>query len=155
MTIRAWKRGEDALLREFLYEAIFVPEGVDPPERSILDRPELAVYCEGFGGGRADNCLVAEADGRPVGAVWSRIMHDYGHVDDETPSLAIALYRDYRGQGIGTKLLRRMLALLRAQGFRRASLAVQKENYAVRLYRAAGFETVRETDEEYIMVCRL
>jgi ribosomal protein S18 acetylase RimI-like enzyme len=154
MTIRAWKRGEDALLREFLYEAIFVPEGVDPPERSILDQPELAVYCEGFGGGRADNCLVAEADGRPVGAVWSRIMHDYGHVDDETPSLAISLYPGYRGLGIGTALMREMLGLLKAAGCRQVSLSVQKANYAARMYRKLGFETVRETEEEYIMLYR-
>ena len=142
---------EYPLLREFLYLAIFVPEGEAPPPREILDRPELRVYLDGFGAGAADCCLAAEAEGRVVGAVWTRIMPDYGHLDDETPSFAIALYPEYRGWGIGTALMRAMLAELRARGYRRASLAVQKRNYALRMYRALGFEPVRETDEEYIM----
>ncbi len=61
-------------------------------------------------------------------------MDDYGHVDDETPSFSISLYKEYRGQGIGTRLMKEMLELLRSQGYRKASLAAQKENYAVRIY---------------------
>ncbi len=155
MVIRRLRDDETELLKDFLYEAIFVPEGMQPPERSIVERPELSVYYEGFGDGPADNCLAAEADGRVVGAVWTRIMDDYGHVDDETPSFAISLYREYRGRGIGTALLRAMLELLREQGWRKASLAVQKANYAVRMYEAAGFRTAGENAEEYIMVCEL
>lgn len=36
-----------------------------------------------------------------------------------------------------------------------ASLAVQKANYAVRMYEKVGFRTVDENDEEFIMVCEL
>ena len=82
-------------------------------------------------------------------------MNDYGHVDDDTPSFAISLYKEYRGQGIGTQMMKEMLALLREKGYARASLAVQKANYAVRMYKAVGFKTVDENDEEYIMVCEL
>ncbi len=155
ITFRELRKDESALLKDFLYEAIFIPEGVTPPDRSIIERPELAVYYDGFGSGRADNCIVAEADGRVVGAVWTRIMHDYGHVDDASPSFAISLYKEYRGRGIGTQLMRRMLDLLRDQGYERASLAVQKANYAVRMYKKAGFRTVDENEEEFIMVCDL
>ena len=81
--------------------------------------------------------------------------YDYGHVDDEPPPFAISLLPEYRGRGIGTRLMREMLLLLKEQGFRQASLAVQKANYAVRMYRNAGFEVTGENDEEYIMVCRL
>ncbi len=52
-----------------------------------------------------DNCLVADFGGKVVGAVWTRIMNDYGHVDDETSSFAISLYKEYRGQGIGSQLM--------------------------------------------------
>ena len=146
---------EAGLLKDFLYEAIFIPEGVEPPPRDIVERPELRIYYEYFGRGAADHCLVAEADGHVVGAVWTRIMDDYGHVDDETPSFAISLIPEYRGKGIGTWLMRNMLSLLKKQGFRQASLAVQKANYAVRMYRNVGFEIVDENDEEYIMLCKL
>ena len=134
--IRPLRRDETGLLKDFLYEAIFVPEGMEPPDRDILEKPELRVYTDGFGTRKGDNCLVAESDGRVVGAVWTRIMDDYGHVDDETPSFA-------------------MLDLLRQQGYQKASLAVQKANYAVRMYEAVGFQTVDENEEEYIMVCEL
>ena len=153
--IRELEDDETELLKDFLYEAIFIPAGMDPPDRAIIERPELSLYYRDFGSGPADNCLVAEIDGKVVGAVWTRIMNDYGHVDDETPSFAISLYRDCRGRGIGTALMRRMLGLLREQGWKKASLAVQKANYAVRMYEKAGFVTVDENDEEYIMVCEL
>ena len=153
--IRRMGSGETNLLKEFLYEAIFIPEGVKPPERDIVLLPELRIYYEDFGSGRADNCLVAEKDGRVIGAVWTRIMNDYGHVDDETPSFAISLIPEYRGKGIGTELLNDMLSLLKEQGYEQASLAVQKANYAVRMYEKAGFRIADENSEEYIMVCRL
>ena len=153
--IRALRREETGVLEDFLYEAIFVPEGMEPPDRDILERPELRVYTDGFGNRKGDNCLVADMDGKVVGAVWTRIMDDYGHVDDETPSFAISLYRAYRGKGIGTAMMRDMLDLLRQQGYHKASLAVQKANYAVRMYEAVGFQTVDENEEEYIMVCEL
>ena len=142
MRIRILGAEETDLLKDFLYEAIFIPEGVEPPDRD-------------FGKGRADHCVVADDDGKVVGAVWSRIMNDYGHIDDETPSLAISLYKEYRGKGIGTLLMRDILALLREKGYSRASLAVQKANYAVRMYEKAGFRTVGENEQEYIMVCDL
>ena len=146
---------EAGLLKDFLYEAIFIPEGVEPPPRDIVEQPELRIYYEYFGRGAADHCLVAEADGHVVGALWTRIMDDYGHVDDETPSFAISLIPEYRGKGIGTRLMRNMLNLLKEQGFKQASLAVQKANYAVRMYKKVGFEIIDENDEEYIMVCTL
>ncbi len=154
MIIRRLRDDETEVLKDFLYEAIFIPEGVSPPELSIIDRPELALYYENFGTGPADYCLVADEDGSVIGAVWTRIMKDYGHVDDDTPSLAISLYREHRGRGIGTALMRRMLDLLKEQGYRQASLAVQKANYAVKLYKKLGFRVVDENSEEYIMVCR-
>ncbi|MBR1393253.1 MAG: GNAT family N-acetyltransferase [Ruminococcus sp.] len=151
-TIRPMEPAEYPLLDDFLYEAIFIPEGVEPPPREIIKRPELAVYTEGFGSRAGDYSLAAVAGGRVVGAVWTRIMDDYGHVDDETPSFAISLYKEYRGRGIGTSLMREMLSVLKSEGYNRASLAVQKANYAVKMYKRVGFKVINENDEEYIML---
>lgn len=98
---------------------------------------------------------MAEAENTIIGAVWVRIINDYGHIDDETPSFAISLYREYRNKGIGTALMKAILDKLKSSGYKQASLAVQKANYAVNMYRNVGFEIVDENDEEYIMVCRL
>ncbi len=155
MKLRNLREDETELLKDFLYEAIFVPEGIMPPDREIIEQPELKIYYEDFGTGRADHCIVADDNGKVVGAVWTRIMDDYGHVDDETPSFAISLYKEYRGQGLGTHMMNKMLNILKDKGFNKASLAVQKANYAVRTYEKAGFKTVNENEEEFIMVREL
>ena len=153
--IRTISEGEGSLLQDFLYEAIFVPEGVPAPPKSIINQPELQVYIAGFGKKKDDIGLIAEVDKRAVGAVWVRIMNDYGHIDNDTPSFAISVYKDYRGLGIGTNLMKEMVRILKDRGYKQASLAVQKANYAVRMYQKTGFEIVDENEEEYIMVCRL
>lgn len=154
-TVRQMCEAEYPLLNDFLYEAIFIPEGVEPPPRSIINSPELRVYVKDFGEQPHDRALAAEADGKVVGAVWVRVMNDYGHIDDDTPSFAISLYKEYRGRGIGTALMREMLDILKANGYKRASLAVQKANYALKLYLKAGFEIIDENEKEYIMLIRL
>lgn len=150
--IRKIKENEYGVLEEFLYEAIFIPEGTTPPPKEIIHKPELQVYVENFGKRNGDIGLVAEADDRIVGAVWTRIMNDYGHIDDETPSFAISLYKEYRNRGIGTALMKEMLKILADAGYKQASLAVQKANYAVKLYKNVGFEIIDENTEEYIML---
>lgn len=95
--IRAILEGEVSLLQDFLYEAIFVPEGLSAPPKSIINQPELQIYISDFGKRKDDIGLVAEVNKMVVGAIWVRVMNDYGHIDDDTPSLAISLYKDYRG----------------------------------------------------------
>ncbi|MBR6337540.1 MAG: GNAT family N-acetyltransferase [Ruminococcus sp.] len=153
--VRALRKQETAVLDDFLYEAIFIPKGVTPPPKDIIKRPELQVYVENFGKRAGDTALVAEADGQIVGAVWVRIMNDYGHIDDNTPSFAVSLYKEYRSKGIGTRLMSEMLDTLREAGFFQASLAVQKANSAVNMYKKLGCEIIDENEEEYIMLCKL
>ncbi len=153
--IRPITSREYSLLDDFLYEAIFIPEGVEAPSNDIIGAPELQVYVESFGTRDGDICFVAEVSGRVIGAVWVRIMNDYGHVEDGVPSFAISLYRDYRGLGIGTSMMKQMLIELKSRGYQKASLAVQKANYAVRMYKKVGFEIIDENEEEYIMICKL
>ena len=152
--IREIKEEEYPILSDFLYEAIFIPESMEKPPKAIIEQSELQVYIADFGK-EDDWCLVAEVKGNIVGAVWGRIMNDYGHIDDETPSLAISLYGEYRHLGIGTALMKAILHLLKEKGYKQTSLSVQKENYAVNMYQKIGFKVVSETEEEYIMVCEL
>ena len=51
--------------------------------------------------------------------------------------------------------MKKMLVLLKEKGYEKASLAVQKANYAVQMYEKVGFKIVDENDEEYIMECKL
>ena len=149
------QKDEYYLLSDFLYEAIYIPADTAVPPKSVITCPELQVYIADFGNSKHDKALIAEVDGNIVGAIWARIMNDYGHINENTPSLAMSVLKAYRGMGIGTSLLEQMMSTEKAAGYAKLSLSVQKDNYAVKLYRKAGFTTVSETDEEYIMVVDL
>lgn len=153
--IRPIRKEEIPILGDFLYEAIFIPEGVAAPPSSILDDENLQVYIRDFGQMHDDRCLVAEVGDKIVGAIWSRIMNDYGHIADDVPSIAISLYKEYRNLGIGTDMLRQMLELLKADGYKSVSLSVQKANYAMCMYKKAGFRILSDDGEEALMQCIL
>lgn len=154
-TIRTMKKQEFPLLEDFLYEAIFIPEGMEVPPRSVISLPELQTYIKDFGLLKDDFALVAEIEKQIIGAVWVRIINDYGHIDSSTPSLAISLYKDYRKHGIGIAMMKEMLNLLRNHGYKSVSLSVQKANYAAKMYQKLGFKIVNENKDEWIMICHL
>jgi ribosomal protein S18 acetylase RimI-like enzyme len=155
MIIRELKKNEIKVLKDFLYEAIYIPKGIKKPSKDIINKEELKLYYDNFYSNKDDYCLVCIDDNKIVGAVWTRIMNDYGHIDDNAPSLAISLYEEYRGKGYGTKLMINILELLKNKGYKNVSLSVQKENYATKLYLNVGFKIINETEEEYIMVKEL
>lgn len=139
-------------MKEFLYHAIFVPPGEEAPPREIIEHPAVYVYIDGYGEKRGDCGVIAEVDGRRVGAAWARIIPAFGHIDDATPELAISVLPGYRGRSIGAMMMARLFDLLREGGFSRTSLAVQKRNAAVRFYRRLGYVDVGESEQEFIMV---
>jgi ribosomal protein S18 acetylase RimI-like enzyme len=49
-------------------------------------------------------------------------------------------------------MMKEVLSLLKAHGYSRVSLSVQKANYAAKMYQKIGFEIIGENEEEYIMV---
>ena len=153
--IREIRDSELNLLEDFLYECIFLDGQDIVLPREIIYNPNIYIYIKDFGTLPDDMCLVAECDGKVCGAVWTRIIPAYGHVDNDTPEFAVSLYKEYRDNGIGTALMRAMLDKLRDYGYKQTSLSVQKANYAYKMYRDIGFEIVEEQDEDYIMICRL
>src|SRR3954451_2300700 len=77
----------------------------DPSREPLpLEHPVLAPYRDGWGA-VGDLGVVAEADGRAVGAAYCRLTHGYGFVDERTPEVTIGVAPAYRGRGIGTLLL--------------------------------------------------
>ena len=125
--------------------------GTPASSKSIISQLELQVYITGLEMKKDDVGLATENDNKPVGVVWVRIMTDYGHIDKDIPFLAISLYKEYRGLGIGTTLMKEMLRILKDKGYKQVLLSVQKANYAVRMYQKTGFEIVDENKEEYIV----
>ena len=153
--IREMHPNENFLLEDFLYQAIYQPDKTNLAPRSIIEKPELQVYIKDFGTKKDDYCFCAEADGKIVGAVWVRNINGYGSVDNNTVEFAISVFDEYQKMGIGTALMNKMLEHLNKLNYSKASLAVQKENYAVRMYQKVGFEIVDENEQEYIMIQNL
>ncbi len=157
--IRNMHEDEWHLLEEFLYQAIYVPEGFEGevPRDIVRDDPKCRAAYEDFGSLPDDQAMVAVVDGEVVGACWVRTTDEYGHIDNATPSFSISLFEEFRGRGIGTELMQRMLDDLLSAGYARASLSVQKENPAARLYARLGFRSVGNgADEtEWLMIREL
>lgn len=155
MIIRPIKKNEIMLLTEFLYEAIFQKDSNNLAPRTIIQDSSLWIYIEEFGTKKDDHCFIAEIDGKIVGAVWVRCIKAFGHIEDNVPEFAISTYPQYRGKGIGTALMRKMLERLKLYGYSKTSLAVQKDNYAVEMYQKVGFTICDENEQEYLMICNL
>lgn len=150
--IRKMEAFEYPFLKDFLYEAIFQRDETNLLPKTIINEPSLKVYIEDFGKKKDDYCLCAEVDKKIVGAVWVRNINGYGNIDNITPEFAISINKDYRGYGLGTAMMKKMLWYLKNAGYSKTSLAVQKDNYALKMYLYVGFEIIDENTEEYIMV---
>lgn len=157
--IREIKKNEIDKLEDMLYEAVYQPDKNNPIQRDVIKIPQVYAYIDKFGKFNDDYCFVADLNGRIIGAVWVRIItgkiKGFGNVDNKTPEFAISLLKKYRNQGIGTKMMNKMINYLQKSGYEQTSLSVQKENYAVKLYKKVGFEIVEENDEDYLMLLKL
>ena len=146
-------------LEDFLYNAIYIPEGEEYPPREIIYTPEIYIYIKDFG--FKDDCgVVAEIEGKIVGMAWTRIIPAYGNIDTETPELAISVLPEYRNMSIGSKLMLFLFEELTKKDYKRTSLSVQKNNPAVRFYQRLGYNITKEKfghagHDDYIMVKEL
>lgn len=153
--IRAISQEEFKFLFDLVYEAGYVPDGMERPPKSFVYEPAVSRYVEDFG--RTGDIAHVLVDGHElVGGIWSRLFsgecRGYGFVDESTPELGMAIFDGYRGRGFGTRLMQQLIDDLIAHGFRKVSLSVDRRNPALRLYERFGFEVVRENGNAYTML---
>jgi len=158
--VRVMRASDYGCLPEFLYQAIYVPEGTKAPEREIINNPDIRVYIKDFGSQRGDLGVVAEQNGHIIGAAWTRIIPGYGSVDQNTPELAVSVLPPFRGQGTGARLMKKLFDLLRENGYSRTSLSVQKDNPAARFYLRLGYKVAEDRSDhagrgDYLMIKEL
>jgi ribosomal protein S18 acetylase RimI-like enzyme len=158
ITIREIKPEEEIILEDLLYASIYQSDLKVTIPRSVIYIPEVQVYIENFGQKPDDYILVADLKGQIIGGVWVRILagefKGYGNIDDKTPEFAVSVFQEYRKQGIGTLLMKQMISCLTTRGYSQASLSVQKQNYAVKMYKDLGFEIIDENEEDFIMILK-
>jgi GNAT superfamily N-acetyltransferase len=161
VTIRDLTPGDARFLRRMLATALLWSRRRRPllVTAPVLVRiPQLAIYHRDWG--RAgDTGLVAEEDGRRIGAVWYRFFtdeeHGDGYVDPETPELAIAVARSRRGRGVGRALMEAIHERARRDRIRRIALGVDAGNPARRLYLALGYRDYEPGDGKGRMILDL
>jgi ribosomal protein S18 acetylase RimI-like enzyme len=144
--IRPLTEGDERFLWQMLYHAIYVPEGQPLPEPDVVHRPELARYVRDWGQADDRGFIAIDAKGKEaIGAAWLRLLRGdnkgFGYVDDATPELSVALVPEYRGQGLGTRLLGKLLQAA-SQHYAAVSLSVAADNPALRWYQRLGFDVV-------------
>lgn len=147
MRIRFLTAHDAPFLQDALYHAIFTTPGEESPEYEIVEQPELARYIAEWMRQPDDFGFAAEDQGSFIGAAWLRRWSSdergFGFIDEETPELSMALLPEYRGRGIGTKLLRHLLSA-GEERYDAVSLSVSESNPARRLYEREGFNAVSE-----------
>jgi ribosomal protein S18 acetylase RimI-like enzyme len=154
LIIRKLRHNESGLLRELFYHAIFMPEDADPLPFSIVDHPDLVKYHQEWGR-EGDHAVVAELNGKIVGAAWCRLWKGeekgYGYIKEDIPELSMAVIPEYRSMGIGTELLSKLFLDVKEAGFRALSISVEKRNRAANLYLRLGFTIIKDKSPDYLM----
>ncbi len=87
--------------------------------------------------GLADEVLVAELGGKPVGFLTCKIYKGFGRI------VLVGIDPQFRGQGIGSHLVSEAVRWFRDNGLNLIKVVTQARNIgAQRLYQAAGFKTL-------------
>ena len=143
LRIRAARVEDEPFLWRMLATTANLPPAEPPSVEHVQSDPGIAPYLAAWG--RAgDTGVVAEVEGKPVGAAWLRLFdanhRGYGFVDAQTPEISIGVETAWRGRGVGRALLEALMASARAEGHRALSLSVDARNApALALYRSVGF----------------
>src|SRR5262245_35239164 len=145
-------------LKRMLYEAANRPGSSWPAIDVSMEEPRNKRFWSGWMR-EGDAGVVAEDGIVPVGAAWIRRFtgEELGPIDDEdVPVLAIGVEQDYRGCGVGGRLMDGLIEQARASGVHAIALTTGLFNdAAVRLYRRRGFVEVLRRGDGVKMVLNL
>ena len=154
INFRKIRVGEYEFLNEMLYEAIFVPENIQKPSKGIIKLPELSKYTDNWNKNIYDVAIVALYNKKLIGAIWGRIFGSnnkgYGYVAEDIPEISMAILKNYRGNGIGTELIKRIIFEYRKLNVEKISLSVSTQNKAKKLYEKSGFKKVGDEESDNI-----
>lgn len=148
--IRPLRDNETPLLADFNYQVVYVVDW-QKPQSNFVKRPDFIKFISAYGVHKDDICFAADVDGSVIGAAWAR---NSTLQKQELPDLVISVYPGYRGNGIGTKLLRALISAMRKDGQPGLSICVNKENRILNLLEREGFSVADQNEKDYVMELR-
>lgn len=129
--IRKLRPGDSSLLKEFL--ASLSPKTI----RLFSFYPLPEDYPDRFVNRKDITCFVAELNGKIAGYVW------WEPDSAPIPTIAICVQDEYQGNGIGKRLLRKLIREAKMRKKKGLRLTVREDNeIAISLYRKVGFRTI-------------
>jgi ribosomal protein S18 acetylase RimI-like enzyme len=150
---------DTAFLQRMLYEAVNTRPGQTRTDFEISMREPRNRRFWSAWGRDGDLGVVAEDEGRAIGAAWIRRFEgdDLGPADDPSiPVMAIGIEGDHRSVGIGGLLLDGLIASARLAKVEVIALTANNRNErALRLYASRGFEESSRHDQSVRMRLRL
>lgn len=143
----------DKKIEDFFYDTFYLPFGMTSLPREILNAPYYRKFFFNLGREKGDLCFEAcdTATNEIVGVVWTRLIPYDSERDYKTPFLLISVLTQYRGKGIGSSLMRRILAELKCAGYTEVILSVHYQNRAIALYEKFGFSIYGSDGDCYLM----
>ncbi len=133
-------RADPAFLAEMLYEAVYWRDDGEeerPPLDALLAQPAHARFVEGWGRPGDVAVLVLDRRDEPVGAAWCR---SFTSPPDGVGDMIVAVYGEFRRQGVGSLLLGALLARAAAYGAEQLRVTIDADNPARRFLARHGFE---------------
>ena len=161
--IREGGKKDLPFLKEMLYFAAFwqIADGIDNAKiPNLPDDPQISIIFHEWGKS-GDIAFIAEnEDGQQIGAAWYRFYtldaHSYGFIDSDIPEIGIAVKPDFRGSGVGTAILKRLIEKAAKRNIRALSLSVERNNYAAELYKKFEFVNIgNSADSHWTMMLKI
>nr|BBH85822.1 hypothetical protein KTC_05730 [Thermosporothrix sp. COM3] len=105
--------------------------------------PLFRKYLEHWGRWGDTGIIAVTERGHRLGAAWYRLFPPqepgYGFVSPGVPELSITVRPEARGLGVGSALLQVLLGVAYEVGYKRISLAIERDSSALKFYQRYGF----------------
>jgi len=106
-----------------------------------LNTMEEIIYWTNLSGSSPEDVILMRDGDKVVGYCWTGIAHGAGSDERTGRVFMLGVDPDYRGRGVGKRVLLAGLSYLKSRGFQVVELTVDSRNkIACSLYRSVGFE---------------
>ncbi|MBP2325619.1 GNAT superfamily N-acetyltransferase [Kibdelosporangium banguiense] len=150
--LRAATAADRRFIEDMAVEAFnWNPDRASLSREKVLSDPQLNKYVIDWPREGDSGVIAVGPGGESIGAAWLRFYTaenpGYGFVSEDVPELSIGVVAGWRGKGVGTALIRAVVATAG-----RVSLSVERANPARDLYLREGFRSLSSDKDADTMV---